>query len=102
MLNVACEETDVTNGCQLNKYCTEPIEMDTDSFTIQKLWQAISAPGVGYIGAKMLKANAACPLNHLLNICNQTLDQRKALPYDWRKALLAKTPMKGDPSFCDL
>jgi len=53
---------------------------------------------VDYIGAKMLKANAACPLNQLLNICSQTLDQCKALPYDWRKALLTKIPKKGEPS----
>ena len=99
MLNVACEETDLMEGCQF--YCKEPIDMDTASFIIQKLWEAISSPGVGYIGAKMLKANAACPLNHLLNICNQTLDQCKALPYDWRKFSWPKIPKKGDPSFCD-
>ena len=92
MLNVACEETDLMEGCQL--YCKEPIEMDRASFTIQKLWEAISSPGVGYIGAKMLKANAACPLNHLLNICNKTLDQCKALRCDWRKLSWPKYPRK--------
>ena len=45
------------------------------------------APGVDNGNAEMLKANPAFTLNQLLNICNQTLDQCKAWPSDWRKAL---------------
>ena len=95
MLTVACEGTDLPGGCQLINCCKEPIEMYTDSFTIQELGQAIcglknsKAPGVDNANAEMLKANPAFTLNQLLNtcICNQTLDQCKAWPSDWRKAL---------------
>ena len=106
MLAVACEGTDLLGGCQLN-CCKEPIEMYTDSFTIQELGQAIcglknsKAPGVDNSNAEMLKANPTFTLNQLLNICNQTLDQCKAWPSDWRKALWAKIPKKGDRSICD-
>ena len=41
ILNVACEETDPTEGCQLGE-CEDPIEMDTGPFTIQEPRQVIS------------------------------------------------------------
>ena len=94
ILNVACEETDFPEGCQLDDW-EEPIEMDTGPFTIQELRRAISrlkndkTPGVDNISEEMLKASPAIALNQLLNICNLTLNQCKA-PSDWRKALLAK------------
>ena len=58
------------------------------------------APGVDNIGAEILKASPPIALDQLLNICNQTLDQCKA-PSDWKRALLAKIPKKGDSSICD-
>jgi len=101
ILNVTCEETDLPEGCQLGD-CEDPIEMDTDPFTIQELRQVISwlkngkAPGVDNTSAEML---IIAP-DQLLNICNQTLDHCKA-PSDWKRVLLAKIPKKGDPSICD-
>ena len=105
ILNVSCEESDLPEGCQLGD-CEDPIEMDTGPFTIQELRQVISrlkngkAPGVDNISAEMLKASPPIALCQLLNICNQILDQCK-VPSDWRRALLAKIPKKGDPSICD-
>ena len=105
ILNVACEETDLPDGCQLGD-CEDPIEMDTGSFTIQEMRQVMSrlkngkAPGVDNVSAEMLKASPPIALEQLLNICDQTLDQCKA-PSDWKRALLAKISKKGDPSICD-
>ena len=104
-LKVACEETDLPDGCQLGD-CEDPIEMDTGSFTIQEMRQVMSrlkngkAPGVDNVSAEMLKASPPIALEQLLNICDQTLDQCKA-PSDWKRALLAKISKKGDPSICD-
>ena len=105
ILNVAYEEIDLPEECELGD-CVEPMEMDTSPFTIQELRQVISrmkngkAPGVDNISAEMLKASPPIALDQLLNICNQTLDQCQA-PSDWKRALLAKIPKKGDPSVCD-
>ena len=105
ILNVSCEESDLPEGCQLGD-CEDPIEMDTGPFTIQELRKVISrlkngkAPGVDNISAEMLKASPPIALCQLLNIWNQILDQCK-VPSDWRRALLAKIPKKGDPSICD-
>ena len=41
VLNVACDETDLPEGCQLGD-CEDPIEMDTGPFTILELRQVIS------------------------------------------------------------
>ena len=105
ILNVSCEKSELLEGCQLGD-CEYPIQVDTGPFTIQELRQVISwlkngkAPGVDNISAEMLKASPPIALCQLLNICNQILDQCK-VPSDWRRALLAKIPKKGDPSICD-
>ena len=102
ILNVSCEESDLPEECQLGD-CVDPIEMDRGPFTVQELRKVISrlknrkAPGVDNISAEMLKASPPIALCQLLNICNQILDQCK-VPSDWRRALLAKIPKKGDPS----
>ena len=82
ILNVACEETDLPEGCQLGG-CEYPIEMDTGPFTIQERRQVISRlrNAKKNISAEMLKASPPIALYQLLNICNQTLDQCKA-PFD--------------------
>lgn len=36
ILYVACEESDLPEGCQLGD-CKKPIEMDTDHFTMKEL-----------------------------------------------------------------
>ena len=69
ILNVFCEEADLTEGCQLGD-CEDPIDMDTGPFTIQELRQVISrlkngkAPGVD-----KKKASPPIALDQLLNIC---------------------------------
>ncbi|KAL9987722.1 hypothetical protein ACROYT_G002072 [Oculina patagonica] len=99
VLSVACEETGVPEGCQLD-ICEEPIEMDTSPFTIEEMRRDISrlkndkAPGVDNISAEMVKASPAVAMYQLLNICNQT-------PSYWKRSLLAKVPKKADPSVCD-
>ncbi|XP_078352349.1 uncharacterized protein LOC144637055 [Oculina patagonica] len=76
VLNVACEESDFPEGCQLDA-CKGPIEIDTSPFAIQEVRRAISrlkngkATGVNSISAEMLKASPAIALNRLLYICNQ-------------------------------
>ena len=101
---ISSEESDLCEGYQLGD-CEDPIEMDTDPFTIQELRQVIcrlkngKAPGMEN-SAETLKASPPIALYQLLNICNHTLDQSKA-PSDWRRALLAIIPKKGDPSICD-
>jgi len=75
ILNVACEGTDLPEGCQLGD-CEDPIEMGTGPFIIQELRQVTSrrkngkAPGVDNISAEMLKASPTIALDQLLNICN--------------------------------